>query len=88
MFRDRDGDCAALLPVFCLYQSYVKDENLDRSALGLIYELSSHPEVSLPLFSLPKQQFICNQSACLLLLVTVIHWLFDIRKSFFSTRIS
>lgn len=45
MFRDRDGDCAALLPVFCLYQNYVKDENLDRSALGLIYELSSHPEV-------------------------------------------
>ncbi|VDM91657.1 unnamed protein product, partial [Onchocerca ochengi] len=46
MFRDRDGDCAALLPVFCLYQSYVKDENLDRSALGLIYELSSHPELA------------------------------------------
>ncbi|VDM21336.1 unnamed protein product [Wuchereria bancrofti] len=46
MFRDRDGDCAALLPVFCLYQNYVKDENLDRSALGLIYELSSHPELA------------------------------------------
>lgn len=58
MFPDRDGDCAALLPVFCLYQSYVKDENLDRSALGLINELSLHPEVSvtiiLPLFLLPK----------------------------------
>ncbi|KAM3727319.1 Beta-catenin/armadillo-related protein [Dirofilaria immitis] len=46
MFRDRDGDCGALLPVFCLYQNYVKDENLDRSALGLIYELSSHPELA------------------------------------------
>ncbi|VDN05565.1 unnamed protein product [Thelazia callipaeda] len=46
MLRDRDGDCAALLPVFCLYQNYVKDENLDRSALGLIYELSLHPELA------------------------------------------
>ncbi|KAK6114334.1 hypothetical protein QQG55_55580 [Brugia pahangi] len=46
MFRDRDGDCATLLPVFCLYQNYVKDENLNRSALGLIHELSSQPELA------------------------------------------
>ncbi|VIP00159.1 Armadillo/beta-catenin-like repeat family protein [Brugia malayi] len=45
MFRDRDGDCATLLPVFCLYQNYVKDENLNRSALGLIHELSSQSEL-------------------------------------------
>ncbi|VIP00158.1 Armadillo/beta-catenin-like repeat family protein [Brugia malayi] len=48
MFRDRDGDCATLLPVFCLYQNYVKDENLNRSALGLIHELSSQSEQSMP----------------------------------------
>ncbi|VDN42209.1 unnamed protein product [Gongylonema pulchrum] len=46
MCRDRDGDCAALLPVFCLYQGFVEDENLKRSALGLISELSSHPELA------------------------------------------
>lgn len=35
-----------LLPIFCLYQGYVEDENLKRSALGLISELALHPDMA------------------------------------------
>ncbi|MFH4973477.1 hypothetical protein AB6A40_000186 [Gnathostoma spinigerum] len=42
-----DGEGSVLLPIFALHQGYVEDENLKRSALGLIAELSRHPEIAM-----------------------------------------
>lgn len=43
LYRDCAG--SVMLPTFCLYQRCIDDENLKRSALGLISELALHPEV-------------------------------------------
>ncbi|VDM36528.1 unnamed protein product [Toxocara canis] len=44
LYQDCDG--GVMLPTFCLYQGYVEDESLKRSALGLISELALHPEMA------------------------------------------
>uniref|UniRef100_A0A914ZDK9 Uncharacterized protein n=1 Tax=Parascaris univalens TaxID=6257 RepID=A0A914ZDK9_PARUN len=44
LYRDSAG--SVMLPTFCLYQRCIDDENLKRSALGLISELALHPEMA------------------------------------------
>uniref|UniRef100_A0A0M3IBC3 BACK domain-containing protein n=1 Tax=Ascaris lumbricoides TaxID=6252 RepID=A0A0M3IBC3_ASCLU len=44
LYRDCAG--SVMLPTFCLYQRCIDDENLKRSALGLISELALHPEIA------------------------------------------
>lgn len=54
----KEGGESVPLPTFCLYQAYVEDENLKRSALGLISELALYPDVCFFLLLLVKFFFV------------------------------